>query len=51
MSKKLSVSVPDELYESVKKISEEKDMSMAKFIRHCIVVYVMVYNNKKNKSE
>lgn len=46
MSKRISASVPDELYSLMEKIAKQKGLSMSAFIKHCLTVYVTAYGKK-----
>ena len=43
MSKRISASVPDELYNLMEKIAKDKGLSISAFVKHCLTVYVTAY--------
>lgn len=46
MSKRISASIPDELYSLVEKIAKNKGLSVSAFVKHCLTVYVTAYGKK-----
>ena len=46
MSKRISASIPDETYNLMEKLAEDKGMSISAFVKHCITVYITAYAKK-----
>ena len=46
MTKRISASIPDDLYNLVEKIAQQKGLSVSAFIKHCLTVYVTAYGKK-----
>lgn len=46
MSKRISASIPDETYNLMEKLAEDKGMSISAFTKHCITVYITAYAKK-----
>ena len=43
---KISINAPDETYNLMEKLAENKGMSISAFVKHCITVYITAYAKK-----
>ena len=47
MSKRIQVTLSDNVYDKVVKLAEQREETLSAFIKHCVVVYLTAYEKKR----